>query len=391
MSVLEKFRRIEYNFNKNFLICLYQVRQIVEDEEDEKDVEIFNHLDRAYDHWFNKLQQEPRCMDACLRFHHLVSDYDEMLRGRDTQVFTINGDFFTELFNDKYYNEEKGREELLFDSSVCLDTSYLYDCLSDGLDEDDDEEESEDAKGNLWTVIIGLYRLCVLICIYLQTPLVKDIIDMILINNPDLNQRNIFDKITKNFMGNRRLRKLIMKLLKSKEDNFGDIFNSLQKVIGTFSDEVNIDTNMKKNMETAKKKIAELFDSILNEANVTTLNDEERRQLIEALEDNRQDTLQDFVEEKRITQTELDTIQQLYKQRGLDKMNVTKVVKNLGSTMEKMMAAIETNDEDAMKNILSSVGSGMNLDSEQLEKMQAEMKMFEEEEDLSDDDDEKKQ
>lgn len=393
MSVLNKFRRIEYNFNKNFLTCLYQVRQIVEPEEDDdnnstihddpKDAVIFQHLDRAYEHWFNKLQQNPRCMDACIRFHNLVEDYDQMLRGRDTQVFTVNGDFFTQLFNDSVYNEEKDREEMLFDASVNLDTPYLYDCLSDGLDGEDDE----DAKGNLWTVIIGLYRLCVLICIYLKMPLVKEIIDMILINNPDLNQRNIFEKIFKEFKGKRRLRKLIMKLLKAKGDNFGDIFNSLQKVIATFSDEVNIDTNMKQNMELAKQKMRQLFDTILQQAHITNLSEEEKSQLVEALEDNKEDVLQDFVEEKRITDQELQTLQTLYKEKGLDKMNVTKVVKGLGETMEKMMTAIANNDEEAMQNVLTSAGSGLNINTEEIEKMQAEMDALENIDSDDDDDD----
>jgi hypothetical protein len=367
-QVLEKFRRIEHNFNKNFLIILYQIKQIVEGDEDPRDIQQYTLLEAAYTSWYGKLQENPRCMDACLLFYDSVKDFHELLLKRDTQLFTINGDFFSNIF------DQKG-----------IDTPYLFDQLRDGLDSDDEEddqgisEEEKDAKDNMWSSIIGLYRLCVLICIYLKMPLVKEIIDMILINNPDLNQRNIFEKIFKEFKGKQRLRKMIMKLLKSKGDSFGDIFNSLQKVIATFGPEVNMDTNMKNNMDLAKKKVRSLFDGILKQAGVTSLSDEQTDRLIEALEEKKTEVLDEMVEEKLISSDQVTKIDELYRAQGLDKMNVTKVVKDLGNTMEEMMAAIESNDEDAVRNVLSKAGAGLNLDPEELEKMQSEMERFEEE------------
>jgi len=371
-QVLEKFRRIEHNFNKNFLIILYQVKQIVEGEDDAQDLQQYTLLQAAYTKWYQKLQTDPRCMDACMLFYESVKDYHELLLKRDTQLFTVNGDFFSNVFDQ-----------------TGLNTPYLFDQLRDGLesDSDDDEEEEKvsaeekDAKDNMWSSIIGLYRLCVLICIYLKMPLVKEIIDMILINNPDLNQSNIFEKIFKEFKGKRRLRKMIMKLLKSKGDSFGDIFSSLQKVIATFGPEVNMDTNMKKNMEMAKTKVRSLFEGVLKQAGVTGLNEEQTNQLIEALEEKNQVRMHDFVEEKLITAEQVDKIDQLYREQGLDKMNVTKVVKDLGHTMEEMMAAIESNDENAVKAVLSKAGAGLNLDPAEMERMQSEMEKFEKESD----------
>jgi len=371
-SVLEKFQKIEHNFNKNFLLTLYQIRSIVEGETDEKDMKQFELLDNAYTTWWTKLQNNPKNSEACALFYDAVKDYHELLMKRDTQIFTINGDFFSNIFGE-----------------TGIDTPYLFDCLRDGLDSDDEGEEDQvngDAKENLWSSIIGLYRLCVLIMIYLKMPLVKEVIDMILVSNPDLTQSNIFAKIFTEFKGKRRLRKLIMKLLKSNEDSFSDIFTSLSKVIATFSSEVSPDMNMKSNMEIAKKKVNSMFDDILTQVGVTTLNDVVKTQLLERLEEKK--SLEDFIEEKHLTQQQVHNIQDLYKTRGLDKMNVNKVVKDLGSVMSDMMGAIQSGNEDDIKKILANAGGGLNMDPAELEKMQSELEKFEHEDDADDDDDE---
>lgn len=372
-SILEKFQKIGQNFNKNFLLTLYQVRSIVEGETDEKDMQQFILLDDAYTKWWKKLQNDPNNPEACATFYAAVENYHELLMKRDTQIFSINKDFFSNIF------DQKG-----------IDTPYLFDMLRDGLDSDDEAEvdagESHDAKENLWSSIIGLYRLCVLIMIYLKMPLVKEIIDMILMSNPDISQSNIFEKIFTEFKGKRKLRKLIMKLLKSNEDSFADIFTSLSKVIATFSSEVSVDANMKSNMDIAKKKVGSMFDEILTQVGATGLSDIVKAQLIETLEEKK--SLDDFVEEKYLTSDQVSQIHSLYKARGLDKMNVNKVVKDLGNVMQDMMAAISSNDEEAVKKVLANAGGGLNMDPKELEKMQSEMEKFEkesEEEDGPDD------
>ena len=358
--VLERFRQIEHNFNKNYLILLFQVKGIVEEEEEKTDQEQHALLSTAYEYWFDLLQEDPRNMDACVLFYDAVKEYHDLLLGRDEQIFSINGDFFSNIF------AQKG-----------IDTVYLYEQLRDPLDEEEDEtlqqEEEEDAKANLWDGLINLYRLAVLICIYLKMPLVKDIIDMILINNPDLNQRNIFDKIYGEFKGSRRMRAMIMKLLKSKGDSFGEIFTSLQRVISTFSQEVNMDQSMKANVDLAKKQVRNVFHSILAEADLTNIEETKKEELIQAMENRDQETLDHFVQTGVLSQEQLDKICTDYKAQGLDKMNVTKVVQDLGSTMERMMEAIQNKDESAMQEILASSTSGLNIDPEELERMQKEM------------------
>ena len=225
--LVEKFSKLETSYNKNLLVTLDRIKKIVEDEEDPKDKEQFTLLQEAYDEWFYIFNSDPRCMEACEIFYDATEERHALLLARDEQLFTYQDqDFFALIFN-----------------KPGLDSAYLYSLLDDGLDDSDDDEEEEekvapgeDAKSNLWNALIGLYRLSVLICIYLKMPLVKDIIDMILIDNPDLNQSNIFDKIFGQFKSNPRMRKMIMRLLKSKEDSFGSIFNNLQRVIASFGD-----------------------------------------------------------------------------------------------------------------------------------------------------------
>lgn len=380
-SILEKFSQVEIKFNKNFLITLFQIKGIVEDENDEedpdpRDTEQYLLLEEAYSKWYLKLQANPKSMEACDRFYNAVKDNHELLMKRDTQLFTIEGDFFSNIF------DEPG-----------IDTPYLFDQLRDGLDSDEEQEdthavpeEDRDGKDNLWSSLIGLYRLCVLICIYMKAPLVKQIIDLILTNNPDLNQNNIFEKIFKEFKGKRRLRKMIMKLLKGKGDNFADIFNSLQKVIATFGPGVNMDSNMKANMDVAKRKIRSMFDGILESAHVTNLDDAQKDRLINALEEKKGEVLDSMVEEKVITNEQVSQVKSLYHSEGLDKLNFTKVFNNLGDTMGQIMEAIESNDEDAVRKVLEETGAGINLDSLEFKSMQEEMENFEQEE-VDDDDD----
>ena len=368
-SILQKFQMIEHNFNKNYLTLLFQVREIPNNEGeqdiDPRDAKQFELLNDSYTHWYHKLQENPKDMDACTHFYNAVKDYHEILMKRDTQIFTINGDFFANVFN-----------------KPGVDTPYLYDSLADALDEVDEKQDPNepDAKENLWSSIIGLYRLCVLIMIYLKLPIVKELIDLILMSNPDLNQTNIFEKIFSEFKGTPRIRKLIMKLLKSKEDAFSDIFTSLGKVVAAFSSEVpNVDMNMQANLNKAKMGARGVFVDILKQSGVRPKEDVIVDQFMEAMEEKKEDVLQDFVEEKRLSADQLKAVKDLYHAKGLDRININKTVKDLGVTMENMMKAISSGDEDAVKKVLASAGPSFNMDSTELESMQAEMESFEKE------------
>ena len=132
-----------------------------------------------------------------------------------------------------------------------------------------------------------------------------------------------------------------------------------------------------------------MFDEILTQAGVSNLSDIVKGQLLERLEEKK--GAEDLVEEKYLTQEQLHNIQDMYKTRGLDKMNVNKVVKDLGSVMSDMMGAIQSGNEDDIKKILANAGGGLNMDPAELEKMQSELEKFEHEDEGDDEDEEEKQ
>ena len=355
-TVFDKFRKIEHNFNKNYLIALYQISQITTNDEDsdETEREQFHIMQKAYQKWFFKLQKDPKCMDACHFFYDAVGENHELLKSWDESIWDKEGDFFSKMFDCEGIN-----------------TPYIYHLL-DGAEEGDD-----DPKENIWNALTGLYRLAVLICIYLKMPLVKEIIDMILMGNPDLNRKNIFDKIFTEFKSKRRLRKLIMKLLKSEEDSFGDIFNSLQKVIATFGGEVGGGAaGMNTNMEAAKEKMNSMMNDIMKESGVD-LEGEDLTKFRTAMDSDDTKTVEEMVINTSLTIEQVASVKECYKSKGLDKMNVSKMVGNLGGTMQQMMSAINSGSEEEMKKVLDT--SSMNMAGLDMKSLQSEMEGFEEE------------
>lgn len=355
-SVAEKFSKLDFSFNQTFLQTLWQIRGIVEGETDEQDRRQFELLNDAYSSWYDRLTADPRDMTGCESFYAAVKEFHELLMKRDSQLFTVQGDFFSRVF------QRDG-----------IDTPYLFDQLSEsGPDADDNPRE------NLWGAIIALYRLSILIVVYLRQPLLKDIIDTIVVGNPDLTQSNIFDRIFSDFKGKRSLRKMIMKLLKSKEDAFTEIFDNLQKVIGTFSSEVSVDGA---NLEALKTKVESSFREVLTKAGMSHLNDAQASELMAAIAERNMERQVALVPDPG----QLNDILRGYVAAGLDKINVTKVVKTLGSTMSEMMAAIQSKDEEAVQRVLEKAGTDIRMNSEEMERMQKDLEDLEVEDDADDD------
>lgn len=362
--ILEKFQQIESNFNKNFLIYLYQTKQIYEGETGEKDVQQANLLEQGYAKWYEVLQEDPSSFDACHSFYQHTKDYHDILLARDEQFFSNDKRDFLESVL-----QQKG-----------IDTMYLYNQLGEG----GDKPEDEDAKNEYWITIISLYRLSILICVYLRLPVVREIISLILAGNPGLNQSNITEKIFSDFKGNKKLRRLIMKLLKSttksgkQEDTFGDIFESLSRVISTFSSETNLDANLKNNMKISQNKVRSLFDSILCENKVDhKLTEDQKTDLIAAFDDKNKTVIETMIKSGVLHETEMANVHEAYSLQNLSKMNVMKTVGNLGNTMTDMLAAIENNDESAMQSILGKAGGNLSMSPGEMEEMELEMSQLE--------------
>ena len=367
-SMLGKFKAIESRFNRSYLTLLFQLReQVAEDEQadsderSEKEKEQSILLDEAYGRWYYEITDDARTTTSTEFLYAAIGDNHNLIQGRDEQLFTKDGDFLSMVF------DQEG-----------LDTPFLYDLLPDGLDEECGPTDDNDGKSNLWGALMGLYRLSILIVIYLKNSLVSDIINLILAGSPDINQSNIFENICKQFKGKRKLRKLIMKLLKSKDDCFGDIFTSLQRVIGTFGGDMSMDKGMKANMDASKTKQRDMFETLLADQKVS-VSDDQQTTLLHALDSGSGEDADLLVSAGVLTIEQLTNLRESFKTRGLDKMNVSKVVSDLGGTMKSMMDAINSGNEDDMKKVLEQSGAGMNFEDMGLDmtELQAEMDEFE--------------
>ena len=392
-SVLEKVKNIEVNFNENYLIMLFQMKSLVEGEPDEEDVEQFELLEQSYVNWHRKLQFQPdlplhdehqgnpRSMDACNAFYASVKEYHDLLLARDEQLFWID-------YQDPKTKKVSKRDFL---SQMFLQkgirTKYLYEMLDDGSD------GGQDARALWWNNVIALYRLSVLICIYMQMPLVREIIDMILVQNPDINQANIFEKIMGQFTKSKRLRRMMLKLLKNKQNDFSDIFSNLQKVISTFTGEVNMDPT--KMADMVKKQNQSIVANILTKAEVK-VSDEVKEELVQGIVNKDQNILEKLIQSEKITEDEGQKLEEVMKEAEV-KVQQHQLPADLGQTMQKMMSALQSGNEDEAKKILEQSAQGMNIDPSKMEEMTKEMeameKEFEEmekEEDKSDDEDAEK-
>lgn len=355
MSMMEKFEQIRKKFNKSYLTTLYQLTQLAEDAETEAEKRCKEAVNAAYAKWFQKLQQDPFCTESCDLFHDAVTDYHELMLGKDTQIFTIGGDFFS-----KVYDTEG------------IDSVALYESLRDGLDEEDQEldDDEKDARANLWDALVGQYQLAVIVCLYIRTPLVKNIIDMILVNNPDLNQQNVFNRILG--QKNRRLRKMIIKLLKGDKKKFMEIFNSMQRVISIFSSEVNVKGAMGQKAQMARQQIRVKFSEILTDHEVKMDNDQSEA-FIQCMESKNGEGKQELLDSGALTQDQFNKLELEYKLRGLDRLDVTKVAGSLGKTMENMFKAIEKGDKQELDSLLARTASEANIDTDAFKNIQAEM------------------
>jgi len=354
LTMIEKFEQIRKKFNNTYLTTLYQLTMLADDPETKEEQICKQAVDAAYAKWFPILQQDPYSTESCDLFHDAVSPYHELMLAKDTQIFDIDGDLFS-----KIYNVEG------------IDSRALYESLRDGLDEEDPSlaEEEKDARANLWDALITQYQLAVIVCLYIRTPLVKNIIDMILVNNPDLNQQNVFNRVLG--QKNRRLRKMIIKLLKGDKKKFMEIFNSMQRVISIFSSEVNISKSMSQKAQMAQQQIQTRFKEIMIDHELK-LNEEQVGQFIQCME-KRDDAIKEALIGQALTEEQFNKMELEYKLRGLDKLDVTKIAGNMGQTMEDMFKAIEKGDKTQLDNLLEKTATSANLDSEAFKNIQSEM------------------
>jgi len=354
----EQFRRVEQNFNKNYLKTLWQVMEIVADEPDQKDVRHYNALKEAYTHWYHRIEDDPNDMTACIQMHDAIGDHNDMLKIRDTQLFTINGDLLGNMFAVAV--NAKGKVKPM---PLSVDTPYLFDMLDDGLD------GGVDAKEHFWSTLSSLYRLCVLICIYLKMPLVKEIIDIILLSNNAINPQNFASTMMNEFKGStptsRRLRRLLAKLMRQKDSDFTNILNSFQKVISTMAPEASQSSGPTDSTGPSGQ------DRIVTLQAATGAS----------------------IDEATAFYADVDagtTLEDACAKHGFDPFKIQAqapgasapgafggMPNGLGETFQSMMNALQTGDESKMQEVLSKAGAGFNMQPEEFNRMKEEMDSLE--------------
>lgn len=348
-------QNIEQKFNEKFLLMLYQLRSIPEGEIDPVDVDQFNRLSAAYQEWYANLTANPLSSDAYQSLNEAVGDCHELLLHRDTQIFDFHGDFFSKIFR------QPG-----------IQTRYLVEQLGDGADGGEDYQE------NLWSTLIALYRQCIILCIYTKMPIVREMIDMICLAQPTgqpINARNILEA----FKGKRRLRRMIMKLFKRKDNYFEEVLEALQKVMASFAPNVNAKTAADEKLRQSKQKQYDNFVRILEAAGVTTLTPDEITTYINQIEDKAE--VVDVVETKQVSTTQHSQICDTFFKNGLQNANMSKMMNNLNSTMGEVMEALQNQDEAKMQELFMK--TGINFNKDEMENMQKEW-----EEKFADEDDE---
>jgi hypothetical protein len=234
-------------------------------------------------------------------------------------------------------------------------------------------------------------------------PLVKEIIDVVLADNPNIAKGNIFEKICGDFKDNGKLRRLIKKLMKSNSDSFEDIFDSLKRVVATFGEGGGVEegavggmdalsgmlgglglgvgggggeagvSSPDQAMDMLRHNILGRFREIVRdvcgsvvegsdskEEEVVDLNDADCDSLFEALSTGDADAAEGHCEQHGITAVQLAKIQERFKSEGLHK--ACEMSKSLNKTVSEMMSALQSNDETAVEQMLAKAASELPFD-----------------------------
>ena len=371
IDIAKRFENIAFEANDQFLNLMHRVKYTVAEERDEEEEKQHALMKKAYTYWYDYMKKDPYTMTPSENVFYAVGNDHKLLLAKDTQILRLT-------FKDK--NGQEQVRDLFSVAFGCqgLDTPFIYSLWGDGVTSDNDD------RGAFWNGMISVYRLMTLRVIYVKTPLVKDIIDIITTKNPDLNQQNIASKIFKEFKDKKHFRTLMKKLKDTSEVDMKDIFNNLQKVVAMFSPQVKVDGAMQEKIEAQRSKMKEAFEEILAECELKDLTDEEKEELMKDVDSQQNKRIKKWTESKKVDKATMKKIKAKFNVRGLYKMDISNTVANLGDSMEKMMAAVESNDEDTMKELMQDLAPTMDLDAGELEKMQKDFEEVEKELDEED-------
>jgi hypothetical protein len=218
---------------------LHYLKATLTDETDEKAVTQHYSLTAAYKKLYTLYSVNPQDLGPCDRFYNYLVPRHECLLAMDSSLFV-------EGILASIYDEPE------------IDSLWLYEKLTGGKQDTGEYLKESDGKLNLWNTLISLYRISVVICIYLKVPLIRDIISLIFASSTNMDHNNLFQNIMTQFKSKAALRKLIMRLLKSEEHDFEEIFTNLQRVVATFA----ADNGSKHNSSEVGQSLSQMMGAI---------------------------------------------------------------------------------------------------------------------------------
>jgi hypothetical protein len=340
-TLSEKFEQVCFKFNEGYLMLLYQLTQIADQPQREEEEKHKALLNQAYARWYAYLQANPLSTTCVDRFHQVTDPKHEWMIKRNPQLMEPPGDYFAEV-----YDTPGIQSAFLFYS--------LYDADSaDPVDGKPLTVDERSARSNMWDALLTQYQLAVILCLYVRTPFVKDIVEMILNNNPGINETNVLPTIMTNFRKDKALRRLIMRLMQGDEDKFSGIMDSLQKVISVFGSEVNGPQVAERRRQQLHEKRLETLTQILTHAGME-LETKEKALWLETLQS------QDAEVEQALLQTGVDPmkwahVKGLYLEQAIARPEPVApqgITGSLGQTMEQLFSAMKNKDEKGFEQLL---------------------------------------
>lgn len=292
---MEQFTDIELKFNRKFMYFILEILKLQNCQQ----------VKDAYDHWFRVFQQEPMCTDACEKFFAALDQKaliarDPLLLKQLPQIFDVN-----------------------------IDISELVDKMTLA------------SQNLLWTELSALYRLAVIICIYVKMPLIQKIVEIVLSENSGFTRsEEVVSNILQQFAQNTTLRSLINELFQQDEGDFMDVFGKLALVLEV--------------IQAEQRKPKDVFSECCTNHGITDHVDE----LFTAVVDKNEEYLDTAVELKWVTPEQVELLTTL--QLPDDNQNLVRMT----GTLEAMRTAMSSGEDADMNELLRVSGlEGVDLES----------------------------
>jgi len=314
VNIAARFATVTVSFNRAWLVFLQQLRGSVEpapdgfqnDDEkqnpfDEEEGRHFEVLTRVYEKELAALDAEADSSEPAFRMYDAVGDQHERLLSRDET-------FVAHMLPAMY-----GRSN--------IDGYFLYDGLSDGSDPDVAhlDVSERDAKMNFWSSLVNMYRLACVITIYSRTPIIKDIMMILLEKNPGIASggganvgRAMFDHMLREYKNNVQFRRMFMKVFTSNNGDMDGVFESLQRVVTVFGDERTMEASAKDDLRRAVEVMEAGVSEVLRQAGEPLGDAATLKTVTKALDRSDYGEVERLVSESKLSRRQVDILRKAY-------------------------------------------------------------------------------